>query len=339
MTSARVSEPALPLFLAALRVRQGQACCASFPMTRTPATPPRQQPGSPTELDRIHAEPRCRARLGPPAASAPRRRACTSARRALPRRARLCLRGWPCRAAATAGAAPRSGDDLAGEGAAGLDELVEQIVPAGYERVERVEERGQIAVRGGILDVFPTTGPRPGPRRAFRGRGRGIRAFSPYTQRALRTLDAVTVFPAAEATDEDDDGDRVPALARQPTSSGGPMPLSSAGVNSGSIAIQPARRSIPCPPVRITSSRPSARRSPRAGSPRLSASSAASSATGYESSSRFRTAVTPSEHRSSCAASRRVSSRHPRACRTTASCCSSRLRRGRVSSGARSASR
>src|SRR5262249_38387271 len=32
---------------------------------------------------------------------------------------------------------------------AGLDELVEELALAGYERVERVEERGQIAVRGG----------------------------------------------------------------------------------------------------------------------------------------------------------------------------------------------
>jgi transcription-repair coupling factor (superfamily II helicase) len=43
----------------------------------------------------------------------------------------------------------------------GLDELVEQLALAGYERVDRVEERGQIAVRGGLVDVFPSTGREP----------------------------------------------------------------------------------------------------------------------------------------------------------------------------------
>jgi hypothetical protein len=39
----------------------------------------------------------------------------------------------------------------------GIDGLSEELALAGYERVERVEERGQFAVRGGLLDVFPTT--------------------------------------------------------------------------------------------------------------------------------------------------------------------------------------
>src|SRR6059058_4976190 len=43
----------------------------------------------------------------------------------------------------------------------GIDALAEALALAGYERVERVEERGQFAVRGGIVDVFPTTGREP----------------------------------------------------------------------------------------------------------------------------------------------------------------------------------
>src|SRR5262245_56588433 len=39
----------------------------------------------------------------------------------------------------------------------GIDALAEHLASAGYERVERVEERGQFAVRGGLVDVFPTT--------------------------------------------------------------------------------------------------------------------------------------------------------------------------------------
>src|SRR4051812_4751382 len=43
----------------------------------------------------------------------------------------------------------------------GLEALAEQLADAGYDRVERVEERGQFAVRGGLIDVFPTTGREP----------------------------------------------------------------------------------------------------------------------------------------------------------------------------------
>src|SRR4249919_507962 len=38
-----------------------------------------------------------------------------------------------------------------------LDAVSGDLVAAGYERVEQVEERGQFAVRGGILDVYPAT--------------------------------------------------------------------------------------------------------------------------------------------------------------------------------------
>src|SRR4051794_15861647 len=43
----------------------------------------------------------------------------------------------------------------------GIDGLAEQLALAGYERVDRVEERGQFAVRGGLVDVFPATGREP----------------------------------------------------------------------------------------------------------------------------------------------------------------------------------
>src|SRR6185437_10369324 len=38
-----------------------------------------------------------------------------------------------------------------------LDEVATQLVAAGYERVDQVDDRGQFAVRGGILDVYPAT--------------------------------------------------------------------------------------------------------------------------------------------------------------------------------------
>ena len=71
----------------------------------------------------------------------------------------------------------------------GIDALVEHLALAGYERVERVEERGHFAVRGGLVDVFPATGREPLRIELFGDEIEQIRAFSPFTQRALRRLD------------------------------------------------------------------------------------------------------------------------------------------------------
>jgi transcription-repair coupling factor (superfamily II helicase) len=38
-----------------------------------------------------------------------------------------------------------------------LDEVTERLVACGYERVDQVEDRGQFALRGDILDVYPAT--------------------------------------------------------------------------------------------------------------------------------------------------------------------------------------
>jgi transcription-repair coupling factor (superfamily II helicase) len=114
----------------------------------------------------------------------------------------------------------------------GIEALAEHLASAGYERVERVEERGQFAVRGGLVDVFPTTGREPLRIEFFGDEIEQIRAFSPFTQRALRQVDDATVYPAAErrrelveldlGPDEGDDRplgpppDLVPPLERPP---------------------------------------------------------------------------------------------------------------------------
>ena len=55
----------------------------------------------------------------------------------------------------------------------------------GYERVERAEERGQFAVRGGLVDVFPTTGREPLRDRVLRRRDRaGPRVLAVHAARA-----------------------------------------------------------------------------------------------------------------------------------------------------------
>src|SRR5437870_5095804 len=80
----------------------------------------------------------------------------------------------------------------------GIDGLGESLALAGYERVERVDDRGQFAVRGGIVDVFPTTGREPLRIEFFGDEVESVRAFSPFTQRALHPVAEATLYPAAE---------------------------------------------------------------------------------------------------------------------------------------------
>jgi len=88
--------------------------------------------------------------------------------------------------------------EVAQGGEPGIDLLAEGFALAGYERVERVEERGQFAVRGGLVDVFPTTGREPLRIELFGDEIESIRAFSPFTQRALHPVERAVVYPAAE---------------------------------------------------------------------------------------------------------------------------------------------
>ena len=80
----------------------------------------------------------------------------------------------------------------------GLDGLAESLALAGYERVDRAEERGQFAVRGGLVDVFPTTGREPLRVELYGDEIEQVRAFSPFTQRALHPVDGAVIYPAVE---------------------------------------------------------------------------------------------------------------------------------------------
>ncbi len=83
-----------------------------------------------------------------------------------------------------------------------LDETALDLVAAGYERVEQVEDRGQFAIRGGLLDVFPATEDRAVRVDLFGDEIESLRWFSTFTQRSLGDADLVEVAPAAELAEE-----------------------------------------------------------------------------------------------------------------------------------------
>ncbi len=100
-----------------------------------------------------------------------------------------------------------------------LDETTERLVAGGYDRVDQVEERGQFAVRGGLIDLYPATEARAVRCELFGDEIERLTWFSTFTQRSLGEVESVEVAPAAEleaeyqdlieiATEETGDGNR-----------------------------------------------------------------------------------------------------------------------------------
>jgi transcription-repair coupling factor (superfamily II helicase) len=77
--------------------------------------------------------------------------------------------------------------------------LLDHLYNLGYEPVTEVEEPGQFSHRGGIVDLFPPTLPRPVRIEFFGDEVESLRSFDPATQRSLNPLELCRISPAREA--------------------------------------------------------------------------------------------------------------------------------------------
>ena len=76
--------------------------------------------------------------------------------------------------------------------------LIEMLTAAGYERVQLVEARGQCALRGGILDVYPVGEPNALRIEFFDDEIDSIRSFDVMTQRSISRRSSARIYPAKE---------------------------------------------------------------------------------------------------------------------------------------------
>ena len=137
-----------------------------------------------------------------------------------------------------------------------LGAVAEDLIAAGYERAEQVEERGQFAVRGGILDVYPATEERAVRIELFGDEVESMRWFSTFTQRSLGDAETVELAPAAEL---DADHRELAAIAAQEAAEGeGEKPT----WRSSCRWTSSARPSTSCPTTPLSSSPPRRRSSP-----------------------------------------------------------------------------
>ena len=79
-----------------------------------------------------------------------------------------------------------------------IEQLKNQLVALGYERVGQVEMPGQFSVRGGIVDIYCLTEENPWRIELWGDEIDSIRSFDPESQRSLENLEELTIYPAVE---------------------------------------------------------------------------------------------------------------------------------------------
>ncbi|MBK5221942.1 MAG: transcription-repair coupling factor [Acidimicrobiia bacterium] len=95
--------------------------------------------------------------------------------------------------------------------------LVEELVAGGYRREYQVEHRGEVAVRGSIVDVYPSTGSVPIRIDLWGDEVERLTEFSVADQRSTIDIAEVQIFPARELLPTPEVRERAAALvAKEP---------------------------------------------------------------------------------------------------------------------------
>ena len=105
--------------------------------------------------------------------------------------------------------------ELVTGGEADLEDVVRRLAAAAYHRVDLVERRGDFAVRGGIIDVFPATEEHPLRVEFWGDVVEEIRYFAVADQRSLEAIDRLWAPPCRELLLTDEVRHRAAELARR----------------------------------------------------------------------------------------------------------------------------
>lgn len=86
-----------------------------------------------------------------------------------------------------------------------IDTLAARLTAAGYSRTDLIEGAGQYSVRGGIVDVFPPSSPKPYRIEFWGDSVDSISEFDTDTQRRTDTLPEIRISPASETLFDNDE--------------------------------------------------------------------------------------------------------------------------------------
>jgi transcription-repair coupling factor (superfamily II helicase) len=99
------------------------------------------------------------------------------------------------------------------------NQLIDRLISGGYAKTSIVEEYGDMAVRGSLIDLFSPLYPDPVRIEFFGDTVESIRAFSARSQQSIRPLKEAVILPASEAIipfhQTEEINGRIRSLARQ----------------------------------------------------------------------------------------------------------------------------
>jgi len=113
------------------------------------------------------------------------------------------------------------------------DRMIRRLFENGYLRTSLVEEQGDFAVRGGVLDVFPPLLREPVRLEFWGDRLESMRTFDPLSQRSTGTLNELILLPASEILWSAASVERARSMGRLPAEmkEGGGFPGQEAWLN------------------------------------------------------------------------------------------------------------
>jgi len=103
---------------------------------------------------------------------------------------------------------------VAGEGI-DREALIRKLIQGGYQETALVEDPGDFAVRGGLIDLFPPLYPDPIRIEFFGDMVESIRTFSAADQKSLTSRPEITILPATETVLDPSEIDQVAERVRK----------------------------------------------------------------------------------------------------------------------------
>ena len=83
-----------------------------------------------------------------------------------------------------------------------FDANISSLIDLGFVREPRVEQRGEMSVRGGIVDLFPFSSEFPYRVEFLGDEVESIRRFDPNTQRSLKEVENLVIYPQEFASED-----------------------------------------------------------------------------------------------------------------------------------------
>lgn len=80
----------------------------------------------------------------------------------------------------------------------GFDDLIQWLVEIGYSRQPVASEKGEFAVRGGIIDIFPVSSPDPYRLEFWGDEIESMRIYDPIGQKSVKSVREIEIPPALE---------------------------------------------------------------------------------------------------------------------------------------------